>query len=142
MRPIGYEAETMPPNNRTPAPGQRWQGANPPIATTGYSSPTGANTVNPLYPQQGGNTRPLVDQRTGLENPNAALTGKDGLPVKDETGSWMTLVILALFVSVGGNFYTVWIAMDVYRRYRDLAYDLTRTQRDDEDDEDDRRRRR
>jgi len=43
----------------------------------------------------------------------------------------LTLAMLALFASLGGNLYMGWIAVDVYRRYLEMADD------GDEDEEDD-----
>ena len=61
----------------------------------------------------------------------------------------LTLAMLALFASMGGNLYLGWIAVDVYRRYLEMADDgdedeLDESPRRREDDErwEDRPRRR
>jgi len=73
-----------------------------------------------------------------------------------ETGDrpWgpFALTLMILFISLGGNLYMGWIAVDMYRRYLDLADDLTKEERtprssldhdldDDEDWGESRRRR-
>ncbi len=79
---------------------------------------------------------------------------RDGGTSQAEEAWWpLTLAMLALFASMGGNLYMGWIAVDVYRKYVDVAtdeyddddYERPRRSRSDEDEEDgwgDRRRRR
>jgi hypothetical protein len=48
----------------------------------------------------------------------------DGGSAQAEEAWWpLTLAVLALFASMGGNLYMGWIAVDVYRRYLDAATD-------------------
>ena len=64
-------------------------------------------------------------------DPNLAYLRDDVYAADEEKAWWpLTLAMLALFASMGGNLYMGWIAVDVYRRYLDVATD------DDEDDDD------
>ena len=55
----------------------------------------------------------------------------DSPSIASEKPWWpLTLAMLALFASMGGNLYMGWIAVDVYRRYLEMTDD------GDEDEED------
>jgi hypothetical protein len=84
-------------------------------------------------------------------DPDLAYLRDDGTSADAEKAWWpLTLAMLALFASMGGNLYMGWIAVDVYRRYLDAASDEyddddAASGRDHEREEDwprDRRRRR
>lgn len=85
-------------------------------------------------------------------DPNLAYLRDDGYAADPEKAWWpLTLAMLALFASMGGNLYMGWIAVDVYRRYLDAATDEYEddddrsSDRDDDREDDwerDRRRRR
>jgi len=50
---------------------------------------------------------------------------RDDVRLADSDKPWwpLTLAMLALFASMGGNLYMGWIAVDVYRRYLEMADD-------------------
>ena len=52
----------------------------------------------------------------------------------------LTLAMLALFASMGGNLYMGWIAVDVYRRYLEMADDGDEEEDDDSPRQRDQRR--
>jgi len=65
-------------------------------------------------------------------DPDSAYLQETGNSSGGEKSWWaLTLAMLALFASMGGNLYMGWIAVDVYRRYLDAATD------DYEDEDDD-----
>lgn len=70
---------------------------------------------------------PDESQRTGAGQPTtppSALENDD--PSLENGKRWwpLTLAVLALFASMGGNLYMGWIVADTYRKYLDLTDDL------------------
>jgi hypothetical protein len=97
------------------------------------------------------------DLAATASDPSLAYLNYGGASQAEEAWWPLTLAMLALFASMGGNLYMGWIAVDVYRKYLDVAtdefddddvdYERPRRSRShaDEDEEDgwgDRRRRR
>ena len=58
-------------------------------------------------------------------SPGFLREGGDVSDLADSDKPWwpLTLAMLALFASMGGNLYMGWIAVDVYRRYLEMAED-------------------
>jgi hypothetical protein len=56
-------------------------------------------------------------------DPSLAYLGDGGTSRAEEAWWPLTLAMLALFASMGGNLYMGWIAVDVYRKYLDVATD-------------------
>jgi hypothetical protein len=57
------------------------------------------------------------------DDPDLAYLRDDARSATEEAWWPLTLAMLALFASLGGNLYMGWIAVDVYRRYLDAAGD-------------------
>jgi hypothetical protein len=77
-------------------------------------------------------------------DPNLAYLQGQGQTSDAEEAWWpLTLAMLALFASMGGNLYMGWIAVDVYRRYLNVAADehedddFESSRRDDDDVDED-----
>lgn len=72
-----------------------------------------------------------ADLAEAAEEPSGEFLRQPGREEQQTEKPWMplTLAVLALFASMGGNLYLGWIAVDVYRRYLEL------TEEDDDDDE-------
>jgi hypothetical protein len=77
-------------------------------------------------------------------DPSLAYLRNGGTSQAEEAWWPLTLAMLALFASMGGNLYMGWIAVDVYRKYLDVATDeydddneRPRRSRDENDEEED-----
>ncbi len=68
------------------------------------------------------------DPSLGFLREGSSSTYFNGSDRSDEPWWPLTLAMLALFASMGGNLYLGWIAVDVYRRYLEMTDD-------DDDDE-------
>ena len=71
-----------------------------------------------------------ADLAAAANDPALGFLREEGRLEEHDKPWWpLTLAVLALFASMGGNLYMGWIAVDVYRRYLEIAED------DDVDDE-------
>jgi hypothetical protein len=128
-----------PGNAYPPYSSPGFQAATPP---PGYGASPGASAASIQRPQPNQDWQltnvsfgtaikrkasPLVfwDSLAATANdPSLAYLRDDGGSAKAEEAWWpLTLAMLALFASMGGNLYMGWIAVDVYRRYLDAATD-------------------
>lgn len=91
-----------------------------------------------------------ADLAQAADDPDAEFLRQSSRTEQSDKPWWpLTLAMLALFASMGGNLYLGWIAIDVYRRYLELtedddddeSYD-SRRERDERREWDDRPRRR
>jgi hypothetical protein len=91
-----------------------------------------------------------ADLAEAADDPDAEFLRQSSRTEASDKPWWpLTLAMLALFASMGGNLYLGWIAVDVYRRYLELTVDDdydesydSRRERDERREWDDRPRRR
>ena len=86
----------------------------------GYPAVASKDGVNPGSPGVMGQQQPL-DPSTDASDPNT-----DGAETaEDKPWGTLTVVMFALFISLGLNLYMAWITAGLYRRYLDVADDLS-----------------
>jgi hypothetical protein len=98
-----------------------WSTAGGSLSETSFSAGTSKKKLPDFW----------ADLAEAANDPDAGfLRGASDSPTIVSDKPWwpLTLAMLALFASMGGNLYMGWIAVDVYRRYLEMT---------DEGDEDD-----
>ncbi|MCU0875109.1 MAG: hypothetical protein MUE50_22480 [Pirellulaceae bacterium] len=101
-----------------------WAAARGSLTEAGFSEDTSKKKLPDFW----------ADLAEAANDPSVGFLREAGdLPSIASDKPWwpLTLAMLALFASMGGNLYMGWIAVDVYRRYLEMADDG-----DEEEDED------
>jgi hypothetical protein len=136
MPAVGFEPNLPPPSMPAVGLGPNWlppmDRPASPDAGAGQSLPGAPAKQEPMPAETTAVPRTLLADPSGrpLEvqpavhlQPAGSAPGSDKTPSPQPTRPWlaMTLTLLALFASLGGNVFLVWIAADFRRRYRTLA---------------------
>jgi hypothetical protein len=117
-----------------------WQTAGTAVNEASFSTTSGKTKVPDFW----------ADLAEAANDPAVGFLRQESHVEPSDKPWWpLTLAILALFASMGGNLYMGWIAVDVYRRYLEMtdededdeSYD-SRQERDERRERDDRPRRR
>jgi hypothetical protein len=101
--PGSLESLTQPP----------WESAGGPLKEAGFFGNSSQKKPPDFW----------ADLAAAADDPALGFLREEGSSTSSSDKPWwpLTLAMLALFASMGGNLYMGWIAVDVYRRYLDMA---------------------